>query len=219
TIITILIGLVVPGLNQLRFFARKVAQLKQFQTIGSALHLFNAEWQDYPRSSSGYSGATELAKAMVGEDLKGYSIFNNYEEPIDLSSRRLYLPPANSNAHRLRDLYEGLDDVDAKRPILCDVYPYAMDTGIGMPILYYRANTAARSMSEIYNYADNEMLVGLGTPWAPGESHRLDEARFYEQIQNKRVDLPWTPQRMDSFILMSAGVDGEYGTEDDLFNF
>ena len=136
SVIIILLGLLVPGLNALRAYARTVAQKKQFQAIGVALETFSAEWDGYPRSNTGteprHSGAVQLARALVGRDLRGYSIVHDYNN-VNLSSRRLYLPPANANAHRLEDLYEGLDALDASRPVLGDVYPYAMDTGIGMP--------------------------------------------------------------------------------------
>lgn len=222
SVIIILIGLLVPGLNALRAYARTVAQRKQFHAIGVALETFSAEWDGYPRSNTGteprHSGAVQLARALVGRDLRGYSIIHDYNN-VDLSSRRLYLPPANANAHKLKDLYEGLDALDVGWPVLCDVYPYAMDTGIGMPVLYYRANTSAPDLDSIYNYADNKALVDLGKPWENGAPHRLDEDRFREQIQNQQVGLPWTPYKTDSFILISAGADGEYGTEDDVFNF
>ncbi len=42
---------------------------------------------------------------------------------------------------------------------------------------------------------------------------------FYEYIRNpKIVARPW-PHRADSYILISAGVDGFYGTSDDICNF
>jgi len=220
SVIIILIGLLVPGLNALRAYARTVAQRKQFHAIGVALETFSAEWDGYPQSNGGHSGATQLASALVGRDLRGYSIIHDYNEPIDLSNRRLYLPPTNANAHKLMDLYVDLPlAVGGDEPVLCDVYPYAIGTGIGMPVLYYRANTSAPDLLSIYNYADNEALVALGKPWESGAPHRLNEEIFHKQIQNRQVGEPWTPYRTDSFILMSAGADGEYGTDDDIFNF
>jgi hypothetical protein len=108
-----------------------------------------------------------------------------------------------------------------------------MSTGvrIGMPILYYRANTSLtthdltdeNNPQNIYKYQDNHELVGLGKPWNPtGPGHLLatDPKKFYEGTWNEKVSAISRPYRADSFILLSAGFDGEYGTlDDDVFNF
>jgi hypothetical protein len=130
------------------------------------------------------------------------------------------LPPANTNAHKTIDLYPGLNPVtDGNEPVLCDTYRYAMQ--IGMPVLYYRADTSAPGLLGIYNYMDNQWLVGQNRPWPPYEPHALNnnEALFRAMIQNQQIPGPPTPHRTDSFILMSAGEDGVYGTGDDVFNF
>jgi hypothetical protein len=42
---------------------------------------------------------------------------------------------------------------------------------------------------------------------------------FYDLIRNTKVPGGDKPYRQDSYILLSAGFDGEYGTSDDVFNF
>ena len=156
-----------------------------------------------------------------------------------------YLPPDNANAYRVRQLYAntgsftgGLADLF----VLCDTYNRVInrETGkrIGMPILYYKANigntvhdpTAAsppvlnNPNGYIYNYLDNDELVKLGLPWAQTTAHPLATAsKFYEITNNNKVTFSaattgW-PYRPDSYILISAGFDGIYGTDDDIFNF
>ena len=50
--------------------------------------------------------------------------------------------------------------------------------------------------------------------------HPLEDANyFYEYIRDPRVQArPW-PYRPDSYLLISAGADGIYGTNDDIRNF
>ncbi len=111
----------------------------------------------------------------------------------------------------------------------------------GSPILYYRANPSnllhlppdmAHTSAAIYNARDNAPIVNLG--WlgdatkAVGNrrQHRLapDVADtgfdyFYDYIRDERVEARQWPCRPDSYLLISAGMDGFYGTEDDIRNF
>jgi prepilin-type N-terminal cleavage/methylation domain-containing protein len=131
--------------------------------------------------------------------------------------------------------------------VLCDVYSKVtnINTGrkMGMPILYYKADPTqtmfpsetddwgmvynnANQGKYIYNLIDNLDFVCLPEPWPPGSFQPMannitkgkDPRLFYKKIRNRKVADPW-PYRADTFILMSAGYDGEYGTGDDIFNF
>lgn len=131
--------------------------------------------------------------------------------------------------------------------VLCDVYSKVTNknTGrkIGMPILYYKADptktrhpadnvsfaafytdTVTNPRTSIYDVVDNLDFVCLPLPWDTGSYHPManilpgNPMVFYQKIRNKKVSSPW-PYRADTFILMSAGYDGEYGTGDDIFNF
>jgi type II secretory pathway pseudopilin PulG len=100
------------------------------------------------------------------------------------------------------------------------------------PILYYKANPASKVLdagdpeTRIYNVRDNWPLISLGM-LADGlkalrdrRHHPLEDANyFYEYIRDPRVQArPW-PYRPDSYLLISAGADGIYGTNDDIRNF
>jgi len=117
----------------------------------------------------------------------------------------------------------------------------------GSPILYYKANsstvfpdtsgggviaiTPADADASRINSRDNEELIALGTVKS-GVSvlHHFDPAYtdpgtlkdgrqiFYEAITNTQMAPSW-PYNQDSYILISAGFDGIYGTTDDVFNF
>ncbi len=122
-------------------------------------------------------------------------------------------------------------------------------TGIkaGMPILYFRANLSGTVnpnedngynqdyAGRIYLYEDNDDLLMLDAPWTGGVRHPMVSdfswvapatgpekplQTFYWRINNDEILLtsgrPW---RADSYLLLSAGFDGLYGTRDDIYNF
>jgi len=139
----------------------------------------------------------------------------------------------NARAHRLGDIYgQGRtgpfpEDIF----VVCDVFERRRPSGkkTGMPILYYRAHTNRQAHDvndpdnpqNIYDYRDNHALVALGVPGDPKTAHPFfsDPKRFYKNIQNPQIDTVGTPYRTNTFILISAGWDGQYGTADDVMNF
>jgi len=269
SIIVILIGLLVPALNQVKRFAYEVKQKAQLKSIETAVELSNSEFDGYPDSSwqgpdgVPYCGAMKLCEAVMGQDLQGFhpdSIFRsdgtdsfrqlypdaNAVTPAayrdNLSMRKgPYLPLESANAFQIRDLYQDPGPFRPRHFVLCDVFRRVTHriTGqrVGMPILYYKANTAntlhnvhnPSDPQNIYNYLDNQALLMLGKPWDQGASsstpHRLavengqQGVRFYMNTKNQKVTTASRPYRADTFILISAGYDGEYGTPDDICNF
>jgi hypothetical protein len=124
-----------------------------------------------------------------------------------------------------------------KVALLCDVFGAVRSqiTGkkIGMPVLYYRADTSKMSNDannpgnpdNIYNYMDNQDLLGMGLPSSPTTMPPLYQGTsgiagqvFYQNIQDNTSLIP-RPYNKDSYILISAGWDGIYGTKDDVYNF
>jgi type II secretory pathway pseudopilin PulG len=158
----------------------------------------------------------------------------------NLQSRKgPYLPLEKANAYRLGDIYgSAVTAPDTNDFVLCDEYARVknISTGkrIGMPILYYKANTSGikhdptdlptltDNKGQFYNYRDNDYLVSLGMPWNSSAVHPMytEPARFYTSTRNDNIALTkGRPYRADSYILISAGFDGQYGTPDDIFNF
>lgn len=256
SIIVILIGLLVPALNQVKKFAKEVKQRAQFHSISAAIELFNSEFDTFPESSMNgpdgnpYCGAMKLAEAMVGQDLMGFhpdSVFNSngenyqgrflYDPTGDLSARKgPYLPIDNANAYRMDEIYANYDSQGflPSSFVLCDVFGQVVNknTGlrIGMPILYYKSrpskllHSSANPDNSIYNYMDNHNLVALGKPWDSSETHRFiadgtSGERFYENTWNDKVTTTRRPFNEDTYLLISAGLDGDYGTADDICNF
>lgn len=115
----------------------------------------------------------------------------------------------------------------------------------GTPILYYKANTSSKmlncppntptqytdAMKSIYNCFDNAPLLALKMLTDETTIHKLSPppSNFCD-INYKIVDrkvLQWGavsdpyywPNRPDSYILISAGADHQFGTGDDILNF
>lgn len=157
----------------------------------------------------------------------------------------VYLPLEQANAYKLKDIYSNPAPFYPERFVLCDEYKRIVNltTGkrIGMPVLYFKANTSLslhdvtdeNNPQNIYKYQDNDELVKLGMPWNPTAAHPMastgttpegvaaDPKIFYLETLNEKIASITInkPYRADSFILMSAGFDGQYGTPDDVFNF
>jgi hypothetical protein len=160
-----------------------------------------------------------------------------------------YLQADSANAYKLSQLFpagrRGVFEASPDLFVLCDVYTRVKNLetgkGVGMPILYYKANTSntihdpcgttsglpapGNDNGYIYNYLDNHQLVLLGLPWDAVTPHPLSlssaaPSKFYEITKDNRVSIAtgW-PYRPKSYILISAGFDGMYGTSDDIFNF
>lgn len=123
--------------------------------------------------------------------------------------------------------------------ILCDVYAKKRASGkkAGSPILYFRAHTNFKFQDsqtdnngsgtpdddDIYRYYDNLAMLMLGMPGS-GTAFTIQNAanpqvEFDSMIRNESVQSVSRPYRADSYILISAGKDGDFGTADDIFNF
>lgn len=111
----------------------------------------------------------------------------------------------------------------------------------GTPILYYRANPAKlrhnpptldQTSACIYDARDNIPLINLGQladamkanrdpHWLAPDVREPGFDYFYDYIRDRRLPSTATdwPYRPDSYLLISAGMDGIYGTNDDIRNF
>jgi type II secretory pathway pseudopilin PulG len=185
----------------------------------------------------------------------------------NLRERTKYIDSDNIKAARLKDLYSWYDTastgksyyksasfkttVDAAPPSPTE-YPNSVITDlflkassrcngkkIGMPVLYYRADSSrlvhdpdfdkakaeyATTNPSIYNFDDNYAITGLGCPWDADETvnpHPMftNVKVFYKAITNTKIAATPRPHNEDTFILLSAGYDGLYGTQDDVYNF
>ena len=273
SIIVLLMSILLPAFNKMKRYAKNVKQMTQFKSIDGAMELYNAKWDGYPESSydpvsgDGGLGAVVLSDNMLGRDLLGYTPnVADYNNTADTSGRETYLEIENANAYMIKCIY-GVDTMTYKnRNVLCDIYTTVSyfnpndntdrmnGRKVGMPILYFKANTAGTThpvdetqtssagydngvepddSTNIYNHADNAAIVSLGVPNTTLK-HPMDETTagtfgspakqcspyyFYNEIWNNKVTSSDRPNKAETYILMSAGFDGLYGTKDDIFNF
>lgn len=117
----------------------------------------------------------------------------------------------------------------------------------GSPVLYFKANRGTRIFDDnveeteenqavlrqwIYNYYDNMPIYKLGSVkdnsiqhfydpdyTDPDNAQRNGYDVFYEDLSNPKIETYKRPYNCDTFILISAGFDGIYGTGDDMTNF
>jgi type II secretory pathway pseudopilin PulG len=274
SIIIIIIGVLLPALNMINWYAKYTTQKNQFKNIDVGLQAFEIDFGEYPDSSATdatgarYCGAMKLAEAMVGQDGLGFNPDSKftaddgsgqtelYPRPApalplpdwyveNLRNRKEYLEAKDAKICSLSDLYSpatGFTPAD-KIALLCDVYRSAknLTTGkkMGMPILYYKADTSKLlhdvnnpdNVGNIYNYKDNHDLLNLGLPWDTTTKPPLYQAGsgppgqvFYEKTEDKSALPIQRPYNKNSYILISAGGDGIYGTggsfkTKDVFNF
>jgi prepilin-type N-terminal cleavage/methylation domain-containing protein len=278
-VVGILLGLLIPALNQIGKTATKVKQKAQFHTLGIGLEAFYSDMGYYPQSepvidtsafgAKRFSASQILAEAMIGRDGLGFHPNSEFyasgqsggvdvydsTDPSNLSARKgPYLELESANAVELEKIYPDsilpttsyLANGTGTPPtlsnfVLADMYKQVKHLGtgkqIGMPILYYRANTAptmwdwstyTNATQSAYNVYDalsaslsagSDGIAGLDTPFGGVHPLIANPSLFYNKIQNPNFTNPERPYRAQSFILHSAGEDGLYGTEDDIFNF
>ena len=194
----------------------------------------------HPRSDFTYNGTRidgEPVYDTDNPDLMGERR-SRYLDMTHINAFRLgdmYLPspsPPGVPWHWMRDTF-----------VLCDVFlatNFATGFRAGAPILYYRANRASNILvdptnplephvtARIYNAKDNDKLIDAKdiSDEAQFGQHPLGDdsetyLNFYDYITDPRVDNPSViyPHRPDSYLLISAGSDGLYGTADDIRNF
>jgi prepilin-type N-terminal cleavage/methylation domain-containing protein len=193
----------------------------------------NSAWRADGLDALGGPGSYDPAHAR---DINGDGIPDTFDE-----RKGPYLELATANAFKLVDLFRpnpvgSLADTF----VICDVFgakkitmvkgidsvtgqPITVNEKAGTPILYYRANTSGKIINDVYRVSDNDALVSLGK-MTDGQPHPLGNTYnayqpFYDYIRDPKITArPW-PYRPDSYILISAGADGLYGTSDDIRNF
>jgi len=166
----------------------------------------------------------------VSENTNWQTLDENYN-----ARKGPFIDLENANVYRMTDLWADTDlasfrTTDPISLVLCDVFQKKRVSGkkTGMPVLYFRARTQFNQQdlsdgtdNDIYNYYDNANIIDLQTPDDPPVAHQIDDQKFEDMILNKKISEGGfkRPYRAGTYILLSAGKDGIYGTGDDIFNF
>ena len=159
-----------------------------------------------------------------------------------------YLELGTQTAFKLGSLFARTAPLAPDTYVLCDVFgrtkvtlPGGKAVNAGAPILYYKADTSGTTIGTVYRINDNDGIVALKEA-ADGKLHPLGGGAppppfasrnqyFYGidgptgalvtpgYITDPKITAKLWPYRPGSYILISAGADGIYGTPDDIRNF
>ena len=178
----------------------------------------------------------------AGTDINGDDLYPANPDEANLKSRKgPYIKREEISAFKAEDVFGGSvsSNLEGERYVICDVFKAVTRNitiyggeekafKVGTPVLYYKANTSATDIDEmtetdkrIYNEDDNSAIVAQGTV-KDGDSHVdfAGDEEFRTYITDPIASITKArPVRADSFLLISAGADGEYGTGDDICNF
>lgn len=194
----------------------------------------NTAWRADGLDAGGGPGSYDPAHTR---DINGDGVLDTFDE-----RKGPYLELATANAFKLFDLFRpnSIGSLEPDTFVICDVFgakkitiisridpitgrPVTLTQKAGAPILYYRANTSGKIINNVYRAYDNDALV-VTKQQDDGRVHPLADPSgpyqfFYDYIRDPKIAAkPW-PYRPDSYILISAGADGLYGTGDDVTNF
>jgi type II secretory pathway pseudopilin PulG len=179
-------------------------------------------------------------KYTDAENIKAYRLQDVYN--WDIATGTSYYTPAakftaNDGSASTPSTYPNavIGDVFQKAVINPAHCPARAGQKVGMPVLYYKADSSkiahdatttppATPNQNIYNFDDNYAITKLGCPWesaATVNPHPMftDPRVFLNAITNDKVTSTPRPHNEDGYILLSAGWDGLYGTQDDVYNF
>jgi hypothetical protein len=186
----------------------------------------------------------ERNKYTDAENIKAYRLQDVYN--WDITSAAPFYTPTTGNGKFLVDDGSTTTPSTSPNAVIGDVFQTATITSkhcttragqkVGMPVLYYKADSsklahdaitipaAGTPNHNIYNFDDNYAITALGCPWDSAintEVHPMftDPRVFLKSITNDKITSTPKPHNEDDYILVSAGWDGLYGTQDDVYNF
>ena len=264
-IISLLLALALPALNEARFHARKIGDKASLSSIATAVETFNNEFGFYPDSTfrpaieevgaAGVGtdqGAHRLFEALAGLDHLGYQKDHHYEtdaatgEPVDLASNLTerygpYLKLESLNIGTMQDAHPDSTNFPAAGNSN-EVFLNTVDPSTPRAILYYRAHESQHKIGTIYHYEDNsnitqDTLASNSDPIHPKfdeyDATNFNDEEFEQFIWNPKTGTNPSsptdptdniysnarPYNKGSFLLINAGRDGEYGTQDDITNY
>lgn len=215
-----------------------------FRTFDSSSSVWNEDSHaNFDSSNPSQSGAY----AIYPSGSKAGQLVHARSGPyVDLSKVNVTRWDENERSFGIEAEREAADSL-GRRPVN-RLYPMFLDS-FGYPVLYWRADPAGVQFADSvspdripsarrgrYHWIDNEALVDSGSQdvlvlRADNEVHKLDyepgqdpptdptPGFFQHYIWNQDVGAKVYPQRADSYLLVSPGADGLYGTADDIANF
>jgi len=274
-IISLLLSLALPALNEARVRAREVADRASLHSIGVAIESFANDMGYYPESSritpdgipyridledpgepfenEPDQGAHTVFEALFGLDKQGFQkehyyqndndgypvAPNRYFELVETKRWGPYLELESVDFGEMRNAHPHGNKFDPAGINMNPVFVDTLDKKAPKAVLYYRARASKRllwaedyDLYSIYNYDDNQFITqdtyaGSSDAMYP---QIFDPEDFYRFIWDDRTGMGTTednrfyspsarPYKKDTFMLINAGRDHEYGTADDICNF
>ncbi|MGA2322511.1 MAG: type II secretion system protein [Sedimentisphaerales bacterium] len=214
--------------------------LSSFQAQQTDIYLFNlCTIRDpgvTPYTAAEKTNLQDRTMYTDAENIKAYRLQDIYN--WDITSGASFYPPSATFQSTTQDIPNAvIGDVFQRASINSKYCAAKSGQKVGMPVLYYKADSSkiahdattipasATPNTNIYNFDDNYAITALGCPWeggsAPTTHHPMyDDPRvFLKAITNDKVTSTPRPHNEDGYILLSAGWDGLYGTQDDVYNF
>ena len=250
-IIALLVGIMVPAVQNAMDMATDGVVRTQFHNIKIGAQMFKQDsdtGSQFPASfyytpdstHADEPGYIALAIQLVGRDLRGYDVNDQYGDTNLTELRRE--PYIKLETTEIVEISGASDLWDHEPVLLCKW---------GQPILYFRATPGSTIRDDIdgvlagaagiydVNELDDNMddLAGRtaavqqqywGVQHTDTNDPLLDDTgdttypayeNFYSAIRNSDIPGNPAPHNVDGFILWSAGNDGRYGTNDDITNF
>ncbi len=168
-----------------------------------------------------------------------------FEEMAIFELREIYGTGNTGDLFESTDDYSSpvfVDVYNHKKITVIDSEGNSVNVKVGTPILYFNADEnvkAFRTQGQpytwdnfkdwTYDYTDNMDYFDLTPLKNADKQHNFAESftkggkngieLFYEDITNDEISQYYAPYKPKSFILMSAGYDGIFGTKDDVTNY
>jgi prepilin-type N-terminal cleavage/methylation domain-containing protein len=191
----------------------------------------NTAWRADGLDVTGGSGSYDPAQTRDTNNDGVPDTFDERKGPyLELASDSVF---KLGNTATRQGLYTNTLTLAPDTYVICDVFGNqkirlldGRSVRAGSPILYYRANTSEKTIRGIYNPLDNDAIIQIkeqadnrGDRRHPLGWEDNDYQYFYDYIRDPKIDARAWPYKPDSYILISAGADGIYGTSDDIRNF
>lgn len=178
----------------------------------------------------------EHANAYMLKDIYDNSVITS--ATTNLSPTPVTESSFDPNTYVLCDSYNRVTNKTTGKKMGMPILYYKADPA---KIQFPPVGTSSSDMKSLvstytYSFWDNQLLINMGMPGSSYASHLGENGvtvdgfdlgasanacpeEFYRIIRDKKISSGDRPYRADSYILISAGFDGEYGTSDDIYNF
>ena len=221
SVIAILMGLLVPALQQVRRVALETKQRAQFHAIDVALNIFNSDEETFPQSASinvngmVVTGAHRLAEALVGRDLQGYDpmlswdTYPGWTDTLNSPESRKrrkgpYLNLENVGAFDVRDLYGNGISAYTGGP-----YSVALGANYPSPVL---TDAFRKKKVKLYDPNNSNVVkatIKAGTPilyFKANESGTMFDPQNPPSNDNDAVTNNWVYNYYDNEVFFNLGT-------------